>query len=475
MIRKWVTVLLSLLLALALPLAALADTQHTLTIIPGDMLASEPAIADLFDALSLTVTPGENSGAMTLTVGEADIATIALSADTTGLYVQSNLLSDDALYVTWDDAFALLAQTLIAGMEAEGEEVDAATREALETAMQQYKTAVLASLSGTSNTSFTASTREEALEMLSEMFGDDPKMMDYVNGIYDKMIVEDGEFQDDERDTADQKYSLTMGKEDLLKVCESNYVRDTLTSTLSSSDPSLSEAEVSKEVDEAIEEIRKMYSEGEFQMDMAVYTADAGETLLGMEMGMNMKMTSGDESVIMAMNINYDRLTSDTGISHKGDMSIVVDEDDSVQLLLDLNKGNDGITTGLAGMMVDGAAITVTLDAKPVGTDARERVAAIYMRDNASAIIAPAASERPLISFKLVSGPAAGDKLAVIEKATPDNSMNVMKLSDEEMEALITEIGGRSMQALYTALGALPASVLNLLSSTEAEPASVAQ
>lgn len=475
MIRKWLTVLLSLLLALALPLAALADTQHTLTITPGDMLASEPAIADLFDAISFTVTPGEKSGAMTLTVGEADIATIALSADTTGLYVQSNLLSDDVLYVTWDDAFAFLTQAMIAGMEAEGEEVDAATREALETAMQQYKTAVLASLSGANNTAFTSNTREEAMEMLSEMFGDDPKMVDYVNGIYDKMIVEDGEFQDDERDTADQKYSLTMGKEDLLKVCESNYVRDTLTSTLSSSDPSLSEAEVSKEVDEAIEEIRKMYSEGEFQMDMAVYTADAGETLLGMEMGMNMKMTSGDESVIMAMNINYDRLTSDTGISHKGDMSIVVDEDDSVQLLLDLNKGNDGITTGLAGMMVDGAAITVTLDAKPVGTDARERVAAIYMRDNASAIIAPAASERPLISFKLVSGPAAGDKLAVIEKATPDNSMNVMKLSDEEMEALITEIGGRSMQALYTALGALPASVLNLLSSTEAEPASVAQ
>lgn len=475
MIRKWLTVLLSLLLALALPLAALADTQHTLTITPGDMLASEPAIADLFDALSLTVTPGENSGAMTLTVGEADIATIALSADTTGLYVQSNLLSDDVLYVTWDDAFALLAQTLIAGMEAEGEEVDAATREALETAMQQYKTAVLASLSGTSNTSFTASTREEAQEMLSEMFGDDPKMMDYVNGIYDKMIVEDGEFQDDERDTADQKYSLTMGKEDLLKVCESNYVRDTLTSTLSSSDPSLSEAEVSKEVDQAIEEIRRIYSEGEFQMDMAVYTADAGETLLGMEMGMNMKMTSGDESVAMAMNINYDRLTSDTGVSHKGDMSIVVDEDDSVQLLLDLNKGSDGITTGLAGMMVDGEALTVTLDAKPVGTDTRERVAALYMRDNASAIIAPAASERPLISFKLVSGPAAGNKLAAIEKATPDNSVNVMKLSDEEMEALVMEISGRSMQAVYTALGALPASVLNLLTATEAEPASVAE
>ena len=58
MIRKRLTVLHSLLLAMALPLAALADTQHTLTIIPGDDMAAIPAVADLFDVLSL----GERAG-----------------------------------------------------------------------------------------------------------------------------------------------------------------------------------------------------------------------------------------------------------------------------------------------------------------------------------------------------------------------------------------------------------------------------
>lgn len=475
MIRKWLTVLLSLLLAMALPLAALADTQHTLTIIPGDDMAAIPAVADLFDVLSLTVTPGEKAGALTLTVADTDIATIAMSADTTGLYVQSALLSDDVLYVTWDDAFAFLTQVMIAGMEAEGEKVDAATREALETGMEQYKTALLSSLgSAEATASFSPTTREEAMEMVSKMFKDDPKMMEYVEGIYDKMVVEDGSFTDDERDPADQKYSITLNKEDLLKVCDSNYMRDLMTSTISSTDSSLSEAEVAKKVDDALAEVRKMYSEGEFQMDMTMYTADAGETLIGMEMGMNMKISDGDDTVAMTMNLNYDRLTSEAGVSHKGDMSMVVDDDDAVQLLLDLNKGRDGITTGLAGMMVDDEALTVTLNAKPIGNDGRERTAALYLREDATAIIAPAASERPVITFKVTSGPAAGDKLSAIEKATPDTSVNVMKLSAEEMQTLVTDISGRCMQALYTAMGKLPASVLNTLFSTGAEPATAA-
>lgn len=89
MTRKLITTLLCLVLAVALPLAALADTRHTLTLIPGDDLSAVPAIADLCDALSLTLTKGEKSGGLTLSVGGEDIATVALGADSTGLYVQS--------------------------------------------------------------------------------------------------------------------------------------------------------------------------------------------------------------------------------------------------------------------------------------------------------------------------------------------------------------------------------------------------
>ena len=55
-----------------------------------------------------------------------------------------------------------------------------------------------------------------------------------------------------------------------------------------------------------------------------------------------------------------------------------------------------------------------------------------------------------------------GEALAKLENADSNNSVNVMKLSAEEMEALGAEISGRAMQALYTALGKLPTSTLNL-------------
>jgi len=48
MIRKWMTTLLAMLLAMMLPLCALADTQHTLTILPGDALATEQAAGAVY-------------------------------------------------------------------------------------------------------------------------------------------------------------------------------------------------------------------------------------------------------------------------------------------------------------------------------------------------------------------------------------------------------------------------------------------
>ena len=54
MIRKWMTTLLALLLAVMLPVCAMADKQHTLTIIPGDDLRSIQEVAELSDVLSLS-------------------------------------------------------------------------------------------------------------------------------------------------------------------------------------------------------------------------------------------------------------------------------------------------------------------------------------------------------------------------------------------------------------------------------------
>ena len=108
--RKWISLVLVLMLAVMMPLQALAGRQHVLTIIPGDELASEPLVADVLGAAALKLTTGEKSGALTLMLNGKDMATIAVGADKDGLYVESDLLSEKVLYVGWDEGFAFVTE-----------------------------------------------------------------------------------------------------------------------------------------------------------------------------------------------------------------------------------------------------------------------------------------------------------------------------------------------------------------------------
>ena len=111
--RKWMALLLSLLLVMMLPLSALADRQHTLTVVPGELIGSQQAVVDLLNVLDLRLTEGDRSGALTIMLNDQDIATLGLTVDTTGLYVSSNIIGADVLYVTWEDGFAFLTDQVM--------------------------------------------------------------------------------------------------------------------------------------------------------------------------------------------------------------------------------------------------------------------------------------------------------------------------------------------------------------------------
>ena len=122
---------------------------------------------------------------------------------------------------------------------------------------------------------------------------------------------------------------------------------------------------------------------------------------------------------------------------------------------------------GLIGFFVNTLVLRTDLSGDPSFVEllVRERDVALYLRSNAVNIIEPAASDRPLITFQVVSSPADPAVLSVIEAADADSSVNVFKLSDEGMQALVGDITNRAMQAAYTALANLPASVVQLLFS----------
>lgn len=464
MIRKWTTMVLSLLLAVMLPLCAFADTQHTLAVIPGDALASEQAIADLLDVLSIRLTRGLKSGALTLMLEDTDIVTVGLKGDATGLYAYSDLISDDVLYITWDDAFALLTDVMKSSLAAQGAE--AAVLSQLEQSMAEAKAAVVAAAAnGVQSAAVT--TPEQSIAMVEEMFGDDPAMMDYVKNVSEKVIVEEGAFADAQRDAADQKHTLTLTAEDVLPVMDSAYMRTLMQETLAAEAQGMSEAELSALVDEKLAEAKTVLENSNLHMTCVTYSADGGQTPVGMEMGMTMNVESVNEAgeavqLEMGMNMNYDRYTDESGVAHKADMSMAMSGETMMNVRFDLHRGVNDVSKGLLGLLAGGEELVFTYHAENTQPDVRERQVQLYLRSNATAILEPAASDRPLIGFEIVTSPADPALLSALEQANAASSVDVMKLSDEGLQALMNGVSMRAQNALYTALPKLPTSVLSL-------------
>lgn len=472
MIRKLITTLLCLLLTAALPLAALADTQHELEIIPGDAIAALPPASDLCEALGLTITRGDKSAAFTLNISDTQIATVALGADMDGLYVQSSLLGDDVFYVDWDEGFDFIEDLYKATLEgqaaAQGTEVDEAAIEAVEQMLDAYKQQImLAIASGAEN--LTSSTiaiesTEEMMEKIGKIFDDDDGMLDFYAGLLEKITFEEGEFKDDERDTATIHMSMTLTGEDMAGVCDTQYMRNAMEMALKAENPTLEGEALDAMVEEALEEARKVYEDGDISIVLNVYAADGGETIVGMDMGMAMSV-AGEKPAQAGFNMNYDRLTGEDGVNHRADVSITADGEELGQIAFRLDRGADGVSEGFLAMLVQSQQITFVYHGHNE-EDQRLRTLDIYARDNATAIIEPAASDRPIIGFSLTSGQVESSVLDQIDDATPDTAINALNLSAKDLEALVTEIQARVTQAVFSAIANLPESVSQLFAET---------
>lgn len=472
MIRKLITTLLCLLLTAALPLAALADTQHELEIIPGDAIAALPPAGDFCEALGLTFTRGEKSAALTLSISDTQIATVALGADMDGLYVQSSLLGDDVFYVEWDEGFDFIEDLYKATLEgqaaAQGTEVDEAAIEAVEQMLEAYKQqimlAVAAGAENLTSSTIAIESTEEMMEKIGKIFDDDDGMLDFYAGLLEKITFEEGEFKDDERDTATIHMSMTLTGEDMAGVCDTQYMRNAMEMALKAENPTLEGEALDAMVEEALEEARKVYEHGNISIVLNVYAADGGETIVGMDMGMAMSV-AGEKPAQAGFNMNYDRLTGEDGVNHRADVSITADGEELGQIAFRLDRGTDGVSEGFLAMLVQSQQITFVYHGHNE-EDQRLRTLDIYARDNATAIIEPAASDRPVIGFSLTSGQVESSVLDQIDDATPDTAINALNLSAKDLEALVTEIQARVTQAVFSAIANLPESVSQLFAGT---------
>ena len=466
MIRKFLTLILALTLAVVAPLSALADVQHTLSVKLGELLRTEEAISELLDVLDLRLTLGEESGNLSVLLNDSSIVNLGLTADTTGLYAGSNLFGDELLYVAWDDAFAFAGNMLVATMAESG--VDEAMLEQMAAGLDEAKLGIIAAIGGENAVQPSApASLEESIKIVEEAFPDDPAMTAYVTGLYENMVIEDGSFSDENRDTADQKYRMSMDEEALLPLCETNYLKTVITESLAAEMPDASEEELAKAADEAMLAVKKLFEESEMEMIMDMYTLDAGQTLVGLDMIMTMQMETADaqgrsQQTNMQMAGEYDRLTNNEGVSHKAAGAFAADGE-TVEASFELVRASDGVSKGMLGLLAGGEEIVVAYNGENTTADTRVRKADVYLRSGASAILPPAASDRPVISLEIVTEPAPAETLADLENADADSSINLLALTQGQLQELSNQISLKATQVLSDVLVQLPTSTLNLL------------
>lgn len=456
MIRNCLKTLLCLVLALMLPLCAVADVQHTLKVTPGAALGLDEAITDLTDVLGLKLTQGGKSAALSVTLGQTDVATFAFSADATGLYLHSALLSDDVLYVTWDDGFAYLMELLKAQMRAEG--VTDEQLAPIESSMAETKASIVKALG--SGVEIVSAKPADGMAAITQAISSDPALME----IYGDVVVEKGDYAAAQRDAADEKRTLNLGTEQLLKFCDTDYMRTLARETAMLDQPQLQGEALEKTVDEMMEEVRALYSAMDSETQIVGYFQNGTEPV-GMEV--TMRMTVGEQedgsASTMTAEANYDRLTDESGVAYKAAVNITLDGSAVMQSVFALHRGVDDVSEGSLAVLAGGEEITLLYHGQNTQPDVRQRKVELYERSGATAIIAPAASDRPLITFELTTAQADPAVLETVKKADAHNSVNVMKLSAEEMQTLVSQIQTRSMQSVYTALAELPTSTLQLL------------
>ncbi len=462
--RTFIKLLACLLVLAMLPMTAFASSQATFSIIPGDDLASIAGVGELLEATSVSFAFLEDTLGISLNMDDVSVASINTRFTEDGLYVQSEAISADPLYVGWEAGFAYLTDLAInSGVD---EEEAAAMQLVFDQAMETATTQ-LATMDATQNSALTVETIEESKAMISELFADDPAMAEMMTQILDKFVITEGVFTSDQHDDATIEISFDMTKDDLITILTSDYMTQMIIQAEQLENPDESAEEIAAEVAEEMEELVAFAQNNlEFFYSIVAYATDDGETLVALKAGYHLNVADEDEEVSMDMAVEYYRLTDEDGVHHNADamMSFADGEevDESAEMKLTLTEGIDGAYVGEAGMYLSGVQLTASI----AGTSTEEANVGemyFYVREGATAYVALTASDRPLIGIGYAFNEADASLFEAIQSATPETAMQVLGMSDEDKEVFLTDVQNRLMSTLMTVLGAMPAEALALM------------
>ncbi|MDD3213503.1 MAG: hypothetical protein PHY64_07505 [Eubacteriales bacterium] len=526
--RKGLFRLLSILIALLLPISAMAqgsaidmlkqakedgkEIVSTVTFEPGALLNADQMVTDLCAATAIRLQKLTGGyGALTLALSGEDMITAQVRVDENGLYVQSEVLGETPLYFTWDD----IENGIVEAMKSSGMDEDMMT-EFSKGFSEGFKNALAFGEAAKAKEDGTM-TEDEISQKIVEMMGWDESILTWANGIKDKAVVTNGSFTIGDSDTADTQTVIQITGDDLVSLFDTQFMKDQLTQQQKAQDSSLTDEEVAKKVDDAIAEMKDAMGKSDFTMqvtqltngedefvamqynmvgnfsetevksdiedavetDAAAQTDDAKDTLQKMEMSMQViskTLDNGKQYTAVISTSQNDALVFDLNASlTKGDTACtgtfnLTDKDQKPLMTLNLTSDYTDashVTGQLSGAAYDGDdefAFLVTLD-QTTGDNAIDTAISFAGSDDLAALTAdPTSAMAGTLKVNTVVQDDSGFFTA-LAAATPDSSVELMKLSDADMATFTSTLETNFMSVVYKMFANLPDSVAQALTT----------
>lgn len=504
--KKWLCLLIALLLPLTAfaaetaPTAldtALADGKQivtTFSITPGAELSQIEAVADICRSFTFQLYQfKDNYGALSLLLDGEEALALNMKTNEDGLYLDAKALYPQPLYFSFADLQTYMTQV----MEASGN----ATFGAGAASSMAFDQAALTELQETMLSGKEMSD-EEMKAALTKALNGDEKFAQWTMDMIKRAVITEGEAADDKsgnHDPADKKLEMVMTQDDIVTLMDTDYMRksieqqveaEAMTSETAMTDEEKA-AKVQAYLDEAKTEIADM------EMLMPITCLYSGEDVVSLSCPMTIKQKAKDpqESKSMAMNMDYDRLTTDGKAAHSFQMKVSETEpkaedvmemqgffrenaDGSYELSFDAYEYGEqkiviqgkyaNTAEGISGLgriaiIDEKTEVFFKLDGKTTDT-ANDTTLSIYVKENVIEFGVLTEADKPFISFNVSTAVKEDDgRFAALDSATPASSAQVLQMDGSQLSSFISELSGNGTQLLFNILSKLPPSLFSLV------------
>ena len=473
--RKSLIFLMCLILTVFTMAPAMADDMETVTTItvqPGPLLGADEMLQQIFDiaAISFHSMP-DNYGGLVLSLNGNDVLSIALKLVEDGIFAQTEITGQTPLYFCSEDVSAYMMQQM--GVTADMQAMNDASNTV---DVEMWMALMNGSLS-----------QEEAMTLL----GIDDDLLTLMNDVESMAIVETGSFAINGSDLADTKTSITMEKEDIVSLLDNPYFRNMILDQMAPMGPmdiTMTEEEMNQELDAALVDAKQEILDGNMRATFAVLTA--GDEFVALEIDLSGASDMYDTDI----NITVTRTTVESAQYYK--MSVVISEDDTsfapvngtlfmsddfitgqltfnnddsmpmLAMSLNCDTSQPDYTMGELAFEVNdygtSNALLIVFDQKRDG-DTKDTEINLYVGERKDEIKASLDSTDLItLNFHTETLPESG-MFTALKEATPEASVQLLQMSEDELNAYIQGLEQGFMITLMNALDNLPPELSNQL------------